>query len=182
MAEPKRKDYVSNTKLLETLIWYKNDKISAAKDNLPSPRIPEYVGECLLKIAKNLAHKPNFNGYTYKEDMIGDAILNCVAYIDNFDPEKSKNPFSYFTQIIYFAFLRRIEGEKKQAYIKCKIMDKNDFTPYVEHPESGEMSQKNSYVNFISETIDETIKNFEDKKKRAKEKKLLGLDKFTEPI
>lgn len=181
MAEPKKKEYVSNAKLLETLIEYKAAKRDALAADKPVPRVPEYIGECLLKIAQNVGHMKNFNKYSYKEDMIGDAVLNCISYMDNFDPEKSKNPFAYFTQVVYFAFLRRIEGEKKQTYIKCKIMEKADFTAYDTHPNSETRLQKNAFVDLISENIDETIKAFELKKKKAKEKKLTGIEKFTEP-
>lgn len=180
--ERKKKNYVSNVKLLEHLIEYKYQKDRALAGGTTLPRIPEYIGECLLKIAKNLAHKPNFNGYTYKDDMIGDAILNCVTYLDNFNPEKTKNPFAYFTQIIYYAFLRKIEGEKKQTYIKCKVMENVDFTDFNLQigDDSKNGSFKNGYIDHISENIDDIIKTFEDKKKKSKEKKLIGLDKFTE--
>lgn len=97
------------------------EKYNYAKlNNTPAPRVPDYVGQCLLLIATRLASKPNFSGYTYKDEMISDGIENCLMYIHNFDPNKTNNPFAYFTQIIKFAFLRRIEKEKKQQYIKLK--------------------------------------------------------------
>ena len=96
------------------------------KDN-PKPQIPRYIGECFLKIANHLSYKPNFVNYMFKDDMICDGIENCVRYIHNFNPEKSKNPFAYFTQIIYYAFLRRIQQEKKQLEIKNKILEKTNF-------------------------------------------------------
>jgi len=86
------------------------------------PPVTDYIGECFLKIATHLSYRPNFINYPYREEMIGDGIENCLMYCKNFDPEKSKNPFSYFTQIIYYAFLRRIQKEKKQTYIKYKAM------------------------------------------------------------
>ena len=96
------------------------------------PKIPDYVGECLLLIATNLSNKPNFIGYSFKEEMISDGIENCVLYIRNFDPSKSKNPFAYFTQIISFAFIRRIAKEKKQMYIKYKNYDRMNLADSVE--------------------------------------------------
>ena len=85
--------------------------------------ISDYVGQCFMSIASGLSNRPNFINYTFKEDMVFDGIENCVRYCHNFNPEKSKNPFSYFTQIVYYAFLRRIEKEKKQSYIRYKITE-----------------------------------------------------------
>ena len=84
------------------------------------PRISDYIGECFLKIIQNgLSYRPNFINYTYRQEMISDGIENCLQYIHNFNPEKSNNPFiTYFTQIIYYSFIRRIQKEKKQ--IPCK--------------------------------------------------------------
>lgn len=109
------KHYVDNKELFRVLSEY-----IAALDNGEQPPIPEYVGECLLQIATKLSNKPNFFNYTYKEDMISDALENCILYLHNFDPKKSQNPFAYFTQIIHFAFIRRIEKEKKNMYVKYK--------------------------------------------------------------
>lgn len=111
------KHYVDNKKLFDVLIKHK--KAVARRPNNP-PRIPEYVGECLLMIATRLASKPNFAGYTFKDDMISDAVENGLMYLHNFNPEKSQNPFAYFTQITHYAFIRRIEREKKYVYTKYK--------------------------------------------------------------
>ena len=93
----------------------------------PKPRITNYLGECFLKIATHLSFKPNFVNYIFKDDMISDGIENCVQYIHNFNPEKSQNPFAYFTQIIHYAFLRRIQKEKRQLEIKNKILERTGF-------------------------------------------------------
>ena len=118
----KSQHYVDNKKFLEALINHKERVKRAASQDKPKPRIPEYVGDCFLKIATHLSYRPNFINYMYKEDMVSDGIENCVQYIDNFDPNKSKNPFAYFTQIVYFAFLRRIAKEKRQQSIREKII------------------------------------------------------------
>ena len=105
-----------------------NDRCKAAKDKGESnPPITNYIGECFLKIANHLSYRPNFINYTYREEMISDGIENCLQYVHNFNPEKSKNPFSYFTQIIYFAFIRRIQREKRQLEIKNKISEKSGY-------------------------------------------------------
>lgn len=119
--------YVNNKEFLIAIVEYKAMVRRAAENGEPKPRITNYLGECFLKIATHLSYKPNFVNYMFKDDMICDGIENCVRYIHNFDPEKSKNPFSYFTQIIYFAFLRRISTEKKQLEIKNKILERTDF-------------------------------------------------------
>ena len=119
--------YVNNNECLEALVGFKA-KCSAAKEaGEPRPQISNYIGECFLKIATHLSYKPNFVNYMFREDMICDGIENCVQYIENFNPEKSKNPFAYFTQIIYYAFLRRIQKEKRQLEIKNKILDKSGY-------------------------------------------------------
>jgi len=93
-----------------------------------TPPVTDYIGKCFLDIANHLSYRPNFINYPYREEMIGDGIENCLMYASNFDPSKSKNPFSYFTQIIYFAFLRRIAKEKKQMYIRYKLLEAADKT------------------------------------------------------
>ncbi len=127
MPKKKSEHYVNNKQLLEALIVYR-EKVAHAKENdLPKPRITNYLGECFLKIATHLSYKPNFVNYMFRDDMISDGIENCVQYIHNFDPEKSRNPFAYFTQIIHYAFLRRIQKEKKQLDIKTKIIERSGF-------------------------------------------------------
>lgn len=124
----KKNNYVNNKQLYLVMVDYKNNRLKCIEDNLQKPRVPDYVGKCLMLIATRLASKPSFAGYSYKDDMICDGIANCIEYIDNFDPTKSTNPFAYFTQIIKFAFLRRIEREKKQQYIKIKNLDNYDLS------------------------------------------------------
>lgn len=125
MAKGKKKSehYVNNKDFYQALVEY-NKKIEEAKaQGLPKPRITNYLGDCFLRIANHLAYKPNFVNYMFKDDMICDGIENCVQYIHNFDTERT-NPFAYFTQIVYYAFLRRIAKEKKQLEIKSKIIER----------------------------------------------------------
>jgi DNA-directed RNA polymerase specialized sigma subunit len=126
---PKKRSehYVNNKELLEAIIVYKSKVAKAQELGQPRPIIPNYLGECFLKIATHLSYKPNFINYMFRDDMISDGVENCVQYINNFDPEKSKNPFAYFTQIIHFAFLRRIQKEKKQLDIKNKMIERNGY-------------------------------------------------------
>ena len=112
--------YVDNKHLYSVIVEYKALVAEAAAENKPKPLIPNYVGHCILQIGKRLSTKPNFINYSYRDEMISDGVENCISYFDNFDPAKSSNPFAYFTQIIYYAFLRRIQKEKKQSYIKHK--------------------------------------------------------------
>ena len=119
--------YVNNKEFLEALVVFKAKCAAAKEAGEPRPRISNYIGECFLKIATHLSYKPNFVNYMFREDKICDGIENCVQYIENFNPEKSKNPFAYFTQIIYYAFLRRIQKEKRQLEIKNKILDKSGY-------------------------------------------------------
>ena len=120
--------YVNNKEFLEAISIYRSKVIAAKEAGKPRPRVTNYLGECFLKIATHLSYKPNFVNYMFRDDMISDGIENCIQYIHNFDPEKSKNPFAYFTQIIHYAFLRRIQREKRQLEIKNKILEKSGYS------------------------------------------------------
>ncbi len=124
------KQYIDNAVFLKSLKEYKRDVNKAKRSKEDKPRVPEYVGECLLKIANHLSFKPNFIGYTFREDMVSEGVRTCLQYIDNFNPKISKNPFSYFTQIIYFSFLQKIQTEKKQTYIKNEIIQNMPFDTF----------------------------------------------------
>ena len=127
MARKKSAHYVDNKVFLEAMKEWKEQCREAEAVGDSAPRISNYIGECFLKIANGLSHRPNFINYTYKEDMISDGIENCLQYIHNFNPEKSNNPFAYFTQIIYYAFLRRIAKEKKQTHVKNKMIENSQY-------------------------------------------------------
>ena len=152
MPRKKSEHYVNNKELLQALIIYR-EKVAHAKENdLPKPRITNYLGECFLKIATHLSYKPNFVNYMFRDDMISDGIENCVQYIHNFDPEKSKNPFAYFTQIIHYAFLRRIQKEKKQLDIKTKIIERTGFDEVMKVDDNS-LSGDSSEYNTIKDNI-----------------------------
>ena len=152
MPRKKSEHYVNNKELLEALIVYR-EKVAIAKEkDLPKPRITNYLGSCFLKIATHLSYKPNFVNYMFRDDMISDGIENCVQYIHNFDPEKSRNPFAYFTQIIHYAFLRRIQKEKKQLDIKTKIIEKSGYDEVMTVDDSA-MSGSSSDYNTIKDNI-----------------------------
>ena len=127
MARKKGVHYVDNAKFLQAMKDWKEQCKEAEETGDETPRISDYIGECFLKIANGLSYRPNFINYTYKQEMISDGIENCLQYIHNFNPEKSKNPFAYFTQIIHYAFLRRIQKEKKQLEIKTKIIERSGY-------------------------------------------------------
>ena len=127
MARKRSEHYVNNKEFLAAIVEYKDKVALAAERGEAKPRITRYIGECFLKIATHLSFKPNFVNYMFKDDMVCDGIENCVQYINNFNPEKSKNPFAYFTQIIHYAFLRRIQKEKKQLEIKTKIIERSGY-------------------------------------------------------
>ena len=166
MAKRATKNYVNNKDLLEALINYKKDCVEAEDQGEIVPRVPDYIGKCIYQIATRLATKPNFSGYSYKEDMISDGIENCLQYINNFNPEKSQNPFAYFTQIIWYAFLRRIQKEKKQMYIRFKSSQSMIATggTYAGDEVVLNLNTNADYMNAF-------VQDFEDKLTRDKEKK-----------
>jgi len=152
MAKRKRSEhYVNNKEFLAALIKLREDREIAEIQGKEKPRIPRYIGECFLKIATHLSFKPNFVNYMFKEDMISDGIENCVQYIHNFNPEKSQNPFAYFTQIIHYAFLRRIQKEKKQLEIKNKILEKTGYEQVFERDtlDDGNYSEYNQIKDAV---------------------------------
>jgi DNA-directed RNA polymerase specialized sigma24 family protein len=173
------KHYVNNKELYAIMQEY-IAKVKQAEEerwNQP-PQVPNYVGRCLIQIANRLATKPNFSGYTYKEEMISDGIENALMSINNFNPEKSKNPFAYFTQIIYFAFIRRIQKEKKQTYIKHKAFEKSVVFNEMVITQGGEHHDHTSDTSFAQEFRGEFIQSYEkslkerrEKTKRAKQEK-----------
>ena len=163
--------YVDNEQFLESMIKYQNEIKQAKEDDGEPPPIPEYLGECFMKIANRLSFRPNFINYAFRDDMISDGIENCIQYMNNFNPEKSSNPFAYFTQIIYYAFVRRIQKEKKQLYIKYKTMDSQAVMT-----ENIEISKHDKDQNYSYETMTQDqkvnmynfISNFEESKKKKK--------------
>ena len=122
--------YVDNKLFLQAMIEWKEKCLIAEKEGKPQLPVTNYIGECFLKIATHLSFRPNFINYTYRDDMISDGIENCLQYVSNFNPEKSSNPFAYFTQIIYYAFVRRIQKEKKQSHIKNKMIENRKYESY----------------------------------------------------
>lgn len=173
ITEPKRKvHYVNNQDLLKCIIQYKKDCRKAKREGASKPKIPDYVGKCLMLIPENLSHKYNFAQYSFRDEMVSDAIENCVMYFDNFDPKRSKSPFSYFTQISYYAFIRRIHKEKKQLYVKYKsteqfvILDEMDQFD----SEDGSMRQSENIYENISDFID----TYEKARAKKKIKKVAG--------
>ncbi len=171
--------YVDNKQLYAVIIEHKTS-VKAAKDiGQTPPPIPNYVGECILMIAKRLSTKPNFVNYSYRDEMISDGVENCISYFHNFDPSKSDNPFAYFTQIIYYAFLRRIQKEKKQIYIKHKTAENSMlFNEMVEQGEDGEFTF--NPADFDSENVSDFIKTFEENMDKKKVKRKKGIDLFIE--
>ena len=167
--------YVNNAQMLESIKDYREKLLAARANSTDLPRIPEYLGECIMKIATGLSRKSNFINYSYKDDMILDGIENCIHCMHSFDPEKSSNPFSYFTQVIYFAFLRRIAKEKKQSYIKGKLIQDMAFDSFDLQGHDDDADFKNAYTAFIqanSNFDDSFIKNKEKKKKEKLEQSL----------
>ena len=159
MAKRKRSEhYVNNKEFLAALITYRENVEIARLQDKPKPVIPRYIGECFLKIANHLSFKPNFVNYMFKEDMISDGIENCVQYIHNFNPEKSQNPFAYFTQIIHYAFLRRIQREKRQLEIKNKIIERSGYQEVFDDSNKIDGDNYSDY-NQIKDAVHSKLRN-----------------------
>jgi hypothetical protein len=171
--------YVNNADMLEVIKAYKIKLAEATSKGEDKPQIPELFGEAIFKIATGLSRKSNFINYSYRDDMILDGIENCMQCVNSFDPDKSSNPFSYFTQVIYFAFLRRIQKEKKQSYIRGKLIQDMSFDSFNIQDHDDDADFKNAYMAFI-----QTHQNFDDsfikKKEKIKEKRKQSLENFFE--
>lgn len=170
--------YVDNKKLYAEMLVYIGKYNEYKNENKEKPRIPEYIGHCIYQIANRLATKPNFSGYSYKEEMIGDGIENCLMYLHNFDPDKSSNPFAYFTQIIYYAFLRRIQKEKKQMYIKHKCLENAIIENSLLDLPAEDLAYFSSAQAGMDDKMNDLVEKFEPKE--AKKDKLKGIEKFIE--
>ena len=168
--------YVDNAKFLEEIKKWNEKRKEAEEQGEPTPQVTNYIGECFLKIATHLSYKPNFINYTYREDMISDGIENCLQYVKNFNPEKSKNPFAYFTQIIYYAFIRRIQKEKKQTHIKNKMIENQEYIDFV----TLEGDDTKYSVQGFDPTIMLPDEDVYKTKKKEPQSKTSGLENFME--
>ena len=166
--------YVDNKKFLQAMVEWRETWPNELKETIKPP-VSNYVGECFLKIATHLSYRPNFINYTYRDEMISDGIENCLQYVKNFNPEKSSNPFAYFTQIIYYAFLRRIQKEKKQTHVRNKIIEKSNYVSFTTM-EGDDNAYTVSGFDPIIMLPDEDV--YKPKKKEDKPAK--GLEKFME--
>jgi len=146
--------YIDNKEFLAALLDHREKVQTARATEKDPPPISNYLGDCFIKIAKHLSYKSNFINYSYRDEMISDAIENCLAVVNNFDPAKSKNPFAYFTQITFFAFVRRIQREKKQMATKFRYIDQLDVSQLVtqEH-DNGEF--QNQFLEYLKTQMDQ---------------------------
>ena len=175
------KNYVNNPEFLAAIVAYKKLCVEAEDCGDDKPIIPDYIGECIYQISNRLASKPNFSGYSYKDEMISDGLENAIQALGNFDPDKSSNPFAYFTQIIWYAFLRRIEKEKKQLYIKHKVTE-NSVTSGTAVEGSDDDSGFPSYIDLDNDYMNDFVRNYEkrmdDKRVQQQKRTKKGLEKF----
>ena len=169
--------YVNNKEFTAAVAEFNASvKLAEAEGKTP-PQMSNYIGECIYKIATRLSTRPNFINYTYRDEMICDGIENCIQYIKNFNVEKSNNAFAYITQICYYAFLRRIQKEKKQVYIKQQVI--SDITQETMDSIDGDTTgMVNTNVEWMQDNMNHV--DYQPRKtKREKIKKEKGLDKCT---
>ncbi len=170
-TEKKKPEHYVNNKDFTAAVAEYVVQIKAAKDaDKTPPRMSEYIGECVYKIATRLSTRPNFINYTYRDEMICDAIENCIQYLGNFNIEKSTNAFAYVTQICYYAFLRRIQKEKKQVFIKQKSIMESDVSLESFQTIDGryDPALTNTNVEWLKENMNHV--NYEPRKTKKKTK------------
>ena len=159
MAKVKAKEkphYVNNKEFSQAVVDYCTTVQEARDQKESTPVVTDYIATCFLKIAEGLSHKSNFVRYTYREEMVMDAVENCLKAIENYDIEaatRSGNPnaFAYFTQISWYAFLRRIQKEKKQQDIKLKYISEADVAEFLEENTEGGYSDYNGSQPFVDQ-------------------------------
>ena len=145
--------YVDNEQFLQALLAYKSSCDLAIAEGREKPILPNYIGSCFIKIAEHLAYKGNFINYSFRDDMISDAIENCLIAAEKFDPNKSKNPFAYYTQIVYFAFIRRIQKEKKEQSKKYKLIENLNIDDII--TQAGDNEEMSTQIlDFIKKQLD----------------------------
>jgi DNA-directed RNA polymerase specialized sigma24 family protein len=165
-----REHYVNNEQLLKAFIQYRGEVSEAENSGEELPQVPDYIAKSILKIATRLSYKSNFINYGFREDMVSDAVENCLSYILNFDPDKSKNPFAYFTQIIYYAFLRRIQKEKKQLYIKYKSLENSEIMNELELNDNEHSTVSTQGFTKVYDNMREFVETYESNTIKKKEK------------
>ena len=159
--------YVNNKTLLECIEKYQKQKNDAIQNNTTLPKIPEYFGEAIIQIATRFSRRSNFIGYSFRDEMISDAIEHALVAADKFDPNKSSNPFSYITTMVYYSFIRRIAKEKRQSYIRSKLIQDMPIDSFDIQDHDDDTDFMNNYMAFI-----QSHQNFDDtqEKKVPKQK------------
>lgn len=154
--------YVNNQEFFDALVAYRDVCVVAKQQGQSAPQIPEFIGECFLKIATHLSYKANFVNYTFREDMISDGVENCIVYMHNFDPDKSKNAFGYFTSVIFYAFVRRIQRERKHTYLRYKMIEQAVIhgDTQATHAGGGQYHVDSAMLSF--DNVQEFIQRFDD--------------------
>lgn len=140
--------YVDNKKFLAELIEYRKTVLAAKDVGENIPPINNYIGECFLKISTHLSYKANFINYSYRDEMISDAVENCLTCVSNFDPNISANPFAYFTQVCFYAFIRRIQKEQKETKTKMKIIQNMNIDDIITQ-EMGSNDLNNEFLDYL---------------------------------
>lgn len=162
--------YVSKEELQQALIDYRNDCAAAVEAGHPEPRVPEYIGECFVKIATHISYRPNFYNYTFRDEMVSDGIENCLMYFRNYNPEKFNNPFGYFSKIIWYAFLRRIAKEKRELAKKFRYIESLDITELLtQEQDNGEFV--NQFLEYLKNELDHVDPSLREIKQRVKKVK-----------
>lgn len=183
MTKKQANHYVDNDKFFNEIVKYHQAIRKADAAGKERPRIPNYLGECIWLMAENLAMKPCFRNYSFVEEMKGDAIENCIMYFDRYDPDKGGNPFAYFTTVIRWAFIRRINKEEKARYTIYKnfqeafVFDETSFQ--LTNQDEGVIMNTKQYDN-----INAFMERFEEKERikreKNREKRLRGLENYYE--
>ena len=187
--DKKRPHYVNNKEFSQAVVDYVTKVREAEASKKPVPVVPDYIGKSFLKICEGLSTKINFNRYTYREEMVMDAVENCLKAIMNYNIDTTTrtglpNAFAYFTQIAFYAFLRRIAKEKKQQDIKWKYLDQADIDAFMHYDTAqlGEMHEsERQFIDYLRDRIDRVrtqdakVKELSKKEKASKKKTSLEL-------
>ncbi len=183
IIEKKQKPfYVSNKDLYPVYVEWHKEILKAASEGKEKPEIPAAIVDAIIKICTKTSYRSEFIGYTFRDDMVGDAIYDCIRFADKFNPEKSTNPFSYITTTAWRAFLRRIDAEKTQSYVKAKIISDTPIHEFFESIDTDDVDLQQNFIDFIHENDTNLSNNEPMSIKRNRKKKLEKLALESEVI
>lgn len=148
---PAKHQYVNGKEFFVMLKEYHEKYLISIENNTDKPIVSNEIAGAIMQICNRLSNSFNFIGYSYKDEMIADAIYKCLDKVHRFDPAISENPFAFFTQLAYNAFINRIKIEQKQASIRARLINDKVTSDFVEQSLENDVDATNAFVGFLKD-------------------------------